>query len=281
MAAEKPNNLKKNMLAKRTISAILISMVVLVLAIAGGWIYTIGVALILTIASWEYTQMFFHGGYAPARISISASTLLCTIASYYTGFEPFMVVFSFCIFLVITYHIATYEKEHQTAGIDLAASLSALVFIAFLGSFLVRLRFLQDGLFWVITAVAPAGASDIAAYLIGNRFGRHKLAPKLSPGKTVEGYLAGIIAAALTGFASGSLAAAWHANIPPLYGLVIGAIVGVTCPLGDLGKSLIKRQFDLKDTGHLIPGHGGVLDRIDTWLWAGPFAYFLITLMFQ
>jgi phosphatidate cytidylyltransferase len=103
------------------------------------------------------------------------------------------------------------------------------------------------------------------------------MAAALSPHKTIEGYLGGAFTAAITGYAAGALSGLFNPAFSGLTGLLVGSVVGILCPLGDLGKSLFKRQFNLKHTSNLIPGHGGALDRIDTWLWAGVIGYYLIT----
>lgn len=274
------------MLAKRAASAAAIILFGVLLVFAGGWIFTIGVALILSTAAWEYTNMFRKGGYSPASYIVIAGTFITALASRFVNPEFLLLAVSFFVLAVIVWHILTFASHQETAGIDLAASLSAVVFIAFLGSFIIRLRFLPDGfrpdgLYWLLMAIAPAGISDIGAFLIGSAIGSHKMAPALSPGKTIEGYLGGVLTAAVTGYAVGAIANLSIPHISGLTGLMIGSVVGVFCPLGDLGKSLLKRQFNLKSTSNLIPGHGGVLDRIDTWLWASAISYYLIRAFFM
>lgn len=265
------------MLIKRAASAAAIIIFGLALALAGGWVFSLGLALILATAAWEYANMFKKGGYAPASAILVTATFVCTAINWFNDIELFLAVFSAFSLLIIAYHIFSFSKKQSTGGIDLAASLSGLVFITFLGSYLVRLRFLPDGLFWVIIAVAPAGISDIGAYFFGSAFGRHKLAPNLSPGKSLEGYLGGVFTAVVTGYASALIAGLFNPGFSGQEGLLVGSIVGLVCPMGDLGKSLMKRQFNLKNTSNLIPGHGGVLDRVDTWLWAGPISFYLIS----
>jgi phosphatidate cytidylyltransferase len=250
------------MLAKRAASAAAIIIFGILLVIAGGWVYTIGVALILIGAASEYTAMFRKGGYFPADYVIIAGTFITALASQDKNPEYFLLAISLFILIVIAWHILT------------------IVFIAFLGSYIIRLRFLPDGFYWLLMAIGAAGISDIGAYLIGSAIGSHKMAPALSPGKTIEGYLGGVLTASVTGYAVGAVAAMTVPYISGLNGLIVGLAVGVFCPLGDLGKSLLKRQFNLKHTSDLIPGHGGVLDRVDTWLWAGVISYYLITTFF-
>jgi phosphatidate cytidylyltransferase len=268
------------MLAKRAASAAAIIIFGLLLVFAGGWVYTIGVAIILIGAASEYTAMFRKGGYFPADYVIIAGTFITALASQDKNPEYFLLAISLFILVVIAWHILTYTKHQQTAGIDLAASLSTIVFIVFLGSYIIRLRFLPDGFYWLLMAIGAAGLSDIGAYLIGSAIGSHKMAPALSPGKTIEGYLGGVLTASVTGYAIGAIAAMTVPHISGFSGLIVGLAVGVFCPLGDLGKSLLKRQFNLKHTSDLIPGHGGILDRVDTWLWAGVISFYLIRAFF-
>jgi phosphatidate cytidylyltransferase len=268
------------MLAKRAASAAAIIIFGFLLVLAGGWVFTIGVAIVLSMAAWEYVGMFRIGRYSPADYAVVVFTFLTALSSRFENPEYLLLAISIFILAVVAWHVLTYSSHQETAGIDLAASLSAIVFIAFLGSYIVRLRFLPNGFYWLLIAIAPAGISDIGAYLIGSAIGSHKMAPTLSPGKTIEGYLGGVFTAALTGYVVGTIAHLSVANISGLTGLIIGLVVGIFCPLGDLGKSQFKRHFNLKNTSDLIPGHGGVLDRVDTWLWAGVISYYLIRAFF-
>jgi phosphatidate cytidylyltransferase len=124
------------------------------------------------------------------------------------------------------------------------------------------------GLAWVLAVVLSTWAGDSAAYLAGRAFGRHKLAPAVSPGKTIEGALGGLLAAMLV---SAAVFAASGA-LPAWAGGLVGAGLGVCGQLGDLSESFLKRQAGVKDSGNLIPGHGGMLDRIDALLFAIPAA---------
>jgi phosphatidate cytidylyltransferase len=113
-------------------------------------------------------------------------------------------------------------------------------------------------------------ASDSAQYFAGRLLGRHKLAPSVSPAKTIEGALGGLVGAGLVG---GLLGARWIAGLSPAGGTVVGVLVAIVGMLGDLFESLLKRSAGVKDSSTLIPGHGGVLDRIDSWLFAAPAYY--------
>jgi len=125
---------------------------------------------------------------------------------------------------------------------------------------------------WVLLALFVTFGSDTAAYFIGKAFGKHKLAPQISPGKTWEGAIAGvfggIVIALLFTFSS-----PWQLPIDYLEAVLLGAVISVVGQLGDLVESLLKRNFGFKDSGFLMPGHGGILDRLDSILFAGAAAY--------
>jgi phosphatidate cytidylyltransferase len=269
------------MLAERTASAVVIFALCLGLVLSGGWIYAIGLAGILSIAAWEFATIAQKGGYAPAKIIFTACTFLYALSCQFDNFRVSLSVFSLSVLVNIIYHIVTYKDHRQTAALDLSISLAGMAFIAFMGGFLVRLRYLPDGLFWVILCILPAGISDVGAYFIGNAFGKHKIIPQLSPNKSWEGYFGGVFTAIVIGYGAGVVLSLYNPLFTGIKGLLIGLIAGMVCPLGDFAKSIYKRQFGLKNTGSLIPGHGGVLDRIDTWLWAGITSYFLITYFFM
>jgi phosphatidate cytidylyltransferase len=122
------------------------------------------------------------------------------------------------------------------------------------------------GMAWVLAVVLSTWAGDSAAYIAGRSFGRHKLAPVVSPGKTIEGALGGLLAAMIV------TAAVFRVSgvFPAWTGAIVGALIGVSGQIGDLSESFLKRQSGVKDSGDLIPGHGGMLDRVDALLFAFP-----------
>lgn len=268
------------MLAKRSSSAIVIIILCLALLFTGGWFYTVGLAVILAIAAWEFAGIFEKGGYAPAKLMMAAGTFCIALTGKSSNPLHTQSVFSLVLIVIIIYHVVAYPKKHETAALDMAIGLAGIFFIAYMGIFLVRLRFLPDGLFWVIQCIAPAGLSDVGAFFIGSTFGKHKIARELSPNKTIEGFFGGVFTSLVIGYGIGLLLASYNAQFSETRGMLIGLIIGIICPLGDFAKSILKRQFGLKNTGTLIPGHGGVLDRIDTWLVAGITSYFLILYFF-
>ena len=128
------------------------------------------------------------------------------------------------------------------------------------------------GFCWLVVLMLAVGGMDTAAYAVGKAVGRHKLCPKISPGKTVEGAIGGLLAAVALTAGLGH----WL-GLPLAHGLILGASIGVAGQAGDLFESLLKRRAGVKDSGSLLPGHGGVLDRFDSLLFAAPLAYFYLS----
>jgi phosphatidate cytidylyltransferase len=164
------------------------------------------------------------------------------------------------------------------------------MYIGFLGAYLVSLRNLPEGLWWVLLALPAVWLADSGAYFVGRAYGKHKMSKRLSPKKSWEGYFGGIVVGTL---GSVLLALLWQylaglwpqslesANlITLLNAAILGLILSTLTTLGDLGESMIKRQFGAKDSSNLLPGHGGVFDRIDSWLWAGIISYFVVFYFF-
>jgi len=131
---------------------------------------------------------------------------------------------------------------------------------------------------WTALAIAVAFANDTGAYFVGRAWGRHKIAPTLSPGKTIEGAVGGLAAGLTVTFVAGW---AFMPSLSVTDRVAIGLIAGVVGPAGDLVESLIKRSAGVKDSGRSIPGHGGILDRIDALLFVGAYVYLHVTLFCQ
>ena len=152
--------------------------------------------------------------------------------------------------------------------------------VAWLGGGLGCLLLLRDipveefGFWSVMTVLFTVFAADTAAYFTGRALGRHRMAPRISPGKTWEGFVAGVIAAMVVAFLLLYKDRADFLSIPE--SLLFGAVVALAAVLGDLFESSVKREAGVKDSGRILGGHGGVLDRLDALLWAGPAAYVVV-----
>ncbi len=236
--------------------------------------------LVLTLAAKEYVQLFRAGGYKPAGILVVGGTFIFTLVRGLYGIESGPTLISFFILMSMAYHLWAYEHGRDQAGTDFAITITGALYIGWLGSYLLSLRSLPNGLWWLWVTLPAVWLADSGAYFIGKRYGRHKLSPRLSPKKTWEGYVGGILVGSLGSIAWVALWELWLPASPmltPMRVFLLGLVIAIITPLGDLGESMIKRQVGIKDSSHLIPGHGGVFDRIDSWLWAGVIGYYFIT----
>ncbi len=174
-------------------------------------------------------------------------------------------------------HAIAYERGRDKAALDFAATAAGLAYLGWVGAYLLDLRNLPDGGWWLFLVLPSVWMADSGAYSIGAAYGRHKLAPRLSPKKSWEGYWAGVITGTLFGGFFAFAYSTWGPlDISIWQGAALGLVLSAISPLGDLGESLFKRPAGIKDSGTIIPGHGGAFDRIDAWLWAAVIGYYYI-----
>jgi phosphatidate cytidylyltransferase len=150
--------------------------------------------------------------------------------------------------------------------------MAGILYIGVLGGHLVLLRELSQGMRWVVLAAVPTWTSDSAAYLVGVTWGRRPFLPRISPKKTWEGAIGGWVAGAVATVVMG-----YFLGVPLVHGVALGALLPLGVTAGDLAESMLKRQAGVKDSGTLIPGHGGILDRMDSLLFAVPIVYYYLT----
>lgn len=167
------------------------------------------------------------------------------------------------------------RRQNEGAFIGWAWTVAGILYIGWLLSHLVALRGLDDGRNWVFFALFTTFGSDTAAYFTGRAIGRHRLAPQISPGKTWEGFIGGVLGAIIVSLL---FTLPTVLSLPLNYGqaIFLGLLVSIMGQLGDLVESLLKRNMGVKDSGRLIPGHGGALDRIDSVVFAGIVVYYYV-----
>jgi phosphatidate cytidylyltransferase len=271
------------MLRQRVLVAAVLMPIGLTLIYFGGYPFMILVTIFLALAVWEYTNLFKTGGFQPARILAVIGTIAIAVGRGITGFDSSQWVLGGFVLVSLLYHMISYERGRDQAGTDFAITISGAIYVAWLGSYLISLRNLPNGFWWFMVALPSVWAADSGAYFYGRKFGRRQLSPRLSPKKTWEGYLAGIPSGILIGTAFAFWASSQlgpGAGITPLRGAILALVLSVVTPLGDLGESMIKRQFGIKDSSNLFPGHGGAFDRIDSWIWGATLSYYIITALF-
>jgi phosphatidate cytidylyltransferase len=243
----------------------------------GGLPYDLFIACVLGMAGWEYVQLFRRATWKPGIVLVVGGVFLLALErSFFHGVYSATLV-SLLILISMASHLFQYERGRDEAGIDFGITMGGLLYLGWLGPYLISMRALPDGKWWILLVLPTVWMVDVGAYLVGSRFGRHPMAPRLSPRKTWEGYMGGAISGVVFGMLFTLLWGIWYPHFTLLQGAVIGLVMGILSPLGDLGESMFKRMVGVKDSSKLLPGHGGVFDRIDSWLWAGVLGYIIIT----
>ncbi|MFA5059830.1 MAG: phosphatidate cytidylyltransferase [Candidatus Omnitrophota bacterium] len=263
------------MVINRTISAVLL-IVLAALAVVVDWVF-ISVIVFLTVGGlYEFFYLIKKKGipiYSYVGTFIGAMIPL----SIYTRFEltkNWELLFTVLAFLIILFmQFTRHDNSNAIAGIS--TTLFGVLYISWFFSFLIKIRFLLpdiEGVKLLAFLILVTKSGDIGAYLIGNRFGKHPLLPRISPNKSVEGCLGGLAFSLLCAFAAKPfLPASIHFPIWNIF--FMGAFFGGVGQLGDLSESLIKRDCNVKDSGKLFPGMGGILDVIDSLLFSAPAFY--------
>ena len=185
------------------------------------------------------------------------------------------------ILLAMTYHLFAYERGRNEAALDLVITLGGVIYLGWIGAYMIDLRSLPNGGWWVMFIFAVVWLADSGAYSIGARYGKHKMFPRLSPKKSWEGYWAGVF----MGTVYGGFFAFVYTKFGPLHveiwqGVLIGFVLSTITTLGDLSESLFKREAVIKDSGNLFPGHGGAFDRIDSLIWAAVIGVYIVRFFF-
>jgi phosphatidate cytidylyltransferase len=228
------------------------------------------VAVACAIGLWELFAMLGAGGVAPFRVVGAA----CATLLFLSIGEPELVTALPAITVAIAAAALQRAKDMSTSVPAAAATLLAAAYLGALGGTMAALRVLPpdaDGAWRVTLLLAIVMTSDTFAYFAGSAFGRHKLAPLVSPGKTIEGLAGGLAGGIVAALVVRSLGLP---GIPAAAAVALGIVVSAFGVTGDLVESLIKRWSGVKDSGRLFPGHGGMLDRLDSLLFGAPVLYY-------
>jgi phosphatidate cytidylyltransferase len=256
-------------LLKRALSTVILLPVFLAIVMAGPvWLFGATVVLIAAAAQWEFTGMFERAGFRTHRLVGLAGGIVVT-ASFAL---PVSELGAFTAVLLAILATGPWRsQEPAVAWQPLAITVLGICYVNWLLGHGFWLRDLPLGKQWVLLLVWVTWLGEAAAYLVGSSIGRHQLAPVISPRKTIEGAVAQIcvsIGAAVVG-------QIWFFSaLPREHAVAVGALLGVIGQIGDLVESTLKRSVGTKDTGHLIPGHGGMLDRIDSLLFNTPVLFY-------
>lgn len=263
---------------KRTLTALALAAVGLPAIIYGGVFYFFFMALFLAGSAWEYVRLYRAVQFEPHQLVTVGGVLVIVTARFFFA-EMAIPLFVAFILLAMAVHLISFERGRDKAALDFTVTVAGITYIGWVGAYLLDLRQLPLGLWWWMIVLPIIWGGDTGAYSIGAVYGKHKMSPRLSPKKSWEGYFAGIFTSVLVGaFFTYAFSSMGPLNglINPVQGGLLGLFIGAVAPLGDLGESMFKRQSGMKDSSNIFPGHGGFLDRIDSWIWGAAIGYFII-----
>lgn len=267
----------------RLISAALLLPLVIAAIVLGGWLYAAIITLVTLLASVEYAQMLNLKGYTlalPLVWALNLTWLADALWGHGVWLAPGIAVMTILTACWILYRRRR-EPTLEAPTAEWAMTVAGGVYLGMGGAFLLRMRTLPDGLWWTLTALPIVWVGESAAYFFGRKWGQHKMAPNISPGKSWEGYAGELASGSLTGLLLGwgwTQVAPNNISLTMGKGLLLGIILATLTTTGDFFVSMIKREVGVKDTGKLIPGHGGIFDRIDSLLWTGIITWIFVTL---
>ena len=241
------------------------------------WIFMIFAAALMVFLALELTAAFRSTGRNVPRVPSAIAAAGVIVATFYWHSEGQWLILLAGMALVTIWRlieamVPARRKSARELGYDLLAGLFIQAYAIFLGSFTVLLASEPQGNLWVLGLLIVVVSTDTGAYVTGLLLGRHKMAPRISPKKTWEGFAGSIVAAQIASFLVGWLLLG---NIPIIERVLFGVAIALTATLGDLVESLIKRDLGIKDISNWLPGHGGFLDRLDSVLPSAAVAYAL------
>ncbi|RQD75820.1 MAG: phosphatidate cytidylyltransferase [Candidatus Syntrophonatronum acetioxidans] len=260
------------MLKKRVLSGLIGALVALLFIYIGGLWYFFIVAALALLSLEEYYNFSLKGNYYFPR-NFSFLTALIYLYLLYIQFPLILEISPLIIFLPLCIYFLFQDRFKLR---DLTFATWGFIYIIWFFGFLLALRFLPQGLSYTMLLFVSIWINDTAAFFTGSYLGKNKLLPRISPNKTVEGSIGGVLATSLF-----VLIVRGYLDLGLFTALMLGFLISLSGQLGDLLESALKRHLELKDSGEIIPGHGGILDRFDSILLSAPLFYFYIKFLKQ
>lgn len=290
---DKEDTEENSSMKKRVISAIVMAVVCLVAIYFGGYVFGAFFFLAVAIGLYEFYRAFENKNYKPVKSAGAVFLIMFALMvifkspsftdlyirfpfgiGYRNLFEPLLFVAVLMCLCAIVFHHEKHTFE------DVGITMFGGFYVVYLMSYVLLLRNMDNGIWVVILPLITAISADTFALFTGMKLGKHKLIPKVSPNKTVEGAVGGWLGAVVFTVIYYFIMVAFDVDIGLKWFdfIIIGMLGGVLAQIGDLGASAIKRYVGVKDFGHLIPGHGGALDRIDSYMILFPLVYLYMVL---
>jgi phosphatidate cytidylyltransferase len=258
---------------KRWITGIVALPFLVFLIARGGAYFVVLIGVVYLLSMWEYFRIVSDAKEKVVSVIMIVGFLagaLIILSASGSSFELISGMIALNMIICGLISIPQYKKNPLVLE-TMKKQVQGIIYIPLLLSFLVLIRNQADGMIWIFLILAVIFAGDTSAYYFGSYLGRHKLCPAVSPGKTIEGSIGGLAANLFVG----SLIKIFFLPVLPwVLSLLFFLVIGIAGQAGDLFESMLKRSSKVKDSGGLLPGHGGFLDRIDALLFAAPVAYF-------
>jgi phosphatidate cytidylyltransferase len=249
---------------------IAVPILIVIIAYGSEGMFTLLIAFVTLVGVAEYNRMVFGTGLWREKVETLAVAMLILIAAAARDRVILVAVLSFAVMVILMLNLLRIREE----GLDMirvGKLILGVMYVPLLMSHFILIRQESEGIRWIFFILVLAFSGDIAAYYVGKGMGRRKLLPEVSPGKTVEGTI-GLFAGSIVGCIL--FRQLFFPILPVSHTVILGLVGSVAGQLGDLCESALKRAAGVKDSGALLPGHGGILDRLDCLMFITPFVYY-------
>lgn len=260
-----------NFLKRLATGSALIAVIGAVLFYGNLFVFSLTVTAFIGLALYEFFTLLVQDGIPVSKafgliMGISIPVVVYLELGQTQSGEILFLVFG-CLFLFIL----KFFRNNPQSLVGISLTLFGMLYISWFLSFLIKIRFMENGFIWVAYLIAVTKAADIGAFLIGSAVGRHALIPHISPKKSVEGLIGGLCASVLVSYA---IRPYLPLDFTPIHIALLGFFIGGVGQIGDLSESLMKRFCHAKDSGGILPGMGGMMDAVDSVLFTAPIFYF-------
>jgi phosphatidate cytidylyltransferase len=264
--------------AIRVVSAVILVLIIVILLWWGEIPFTVGIALIAFGGLWEFYSTFSKHGYKPAMIlSMAVGSAFPVIALFLRDSQDLTpMALALALYVPVLFAWCIFRRGSESPTTDISVSLLGVVMVGFCLAHFVLMLGLDEGIPWTVpfTIIVMVWVSDAVAYLAGSAIGKHKMAPRISPGKSWEGFIAGTIAVFIAAYVLYlTVDRSW---LSLGVAMELAVLVCIFAPLGDLSESTVKRELGIKDMSSLIPGHGGIMDRFDSMFFTAAVSYYFL-----
>ena len=267
------------MFKQRLISSLIFVPISLAAFYFGNWALLLFMGLVLGLGAYEYSRILNQAGSRVNQVLVVGGVLALVALRHFFAFQYGALSVSVLLLGLAGHALFQYERGNDQAYQQFALELSGVLYLGWLGAYSISLRQLPNGAWLAVAAVALVMLVDLGAYVVGSLLGKNHFAPRLSPSRTWEGLAGGLVFGAGCGALIGWLGAPVLPELGVWGGLGLGALMAVISPFGDIFLSMLKRGAGVKDAGKLLPGIGGIMDRIDSWIWGMTAAYYFMLLL--